>query len=97
MTSQHEAAIRSATEQLVAAILAAVRAEAATTADAPDRLYGIPEAAAALGIGRSAVYDELAAGRLRSLKVGRRRLIPAGAVREYIQAASDGAAAESRR
>jgi excisionase family DNA binding protein len=92
MTAGHEAAIRAATEQLGAAILAAVKAEAATTADAPDRLYGIPEAAAALGIGRSAVYDELAAGRLRSLKVGRRRLIPAGAVREYIEQAGARAA-----
>ena len=92
MTPTHEAAVRAATEALVAAILAAVKAEAATTADAPDRLYGIPEAAAVLGIGRSAIYDELAAGRLRSVKVGRRRLIPAGAIGQYIEQASARAA-----
>jgi excisionase family DNA binding protein len=92
MTPTHEAAVRAATEALVAAILAAVRAEAATGVDAPDRLYGILEAAAALGVGRSAIYDELAAGRLRSVKVGRRRLIPAGAVRDYIEQAGARAA-----
>lgn len=92
MTATHEAAIRAATEQLVAAILAAVNAEAATTEGAPDRLYGIPEAAAALGVGRSAIYDELAAGRLRSVKVGRRRLVPSGAIRLYIEQAGARAA-----
>ena len=35
MTADHEAAIRGATDALVAAILAAVRAEAATGASAP--------------------------------------------------------------
>jgi excisionase family DNA binding protein len=93
MTPTHEAAVRAATEALVAAILAAVKAEAATTANAPDRLYGIPEAAAALGVGRSAIYDELAAGRLHSVKVGRRRLIPSGAVRDYIARPRAGSAA----
>jgi excisionase family DNA binding protein len=87
MTADHEAAIRGATDALVAAILAAVRAEAATGASAPDRLLSIDEAGHSLGIGRSATYDLLGAGRLRSVKVGRRRLIPSGAVRDYIQAA----------
>jgi excisionase family DNA binding protein len=86
MTADHEAAIRAAVDGLTAAILAAVRAEAASTADAPGRLYSIDEAAEALGIGRSALYDELGAGRLRSVKVGRRRLVPSGALHDFIEA-----------
>lgn len=87
MMPDHEAAIRAATEALVAALLAAVRDEAATREAAPDRLLGIPEAAAMLSLGRSAVYDQIAAGRLHSVKVGRRRLVPAGAIAAYIAAA----------
>jgi hypothetical protein len=37
-----------------------------------------------LGIGRSRLYDEIAAARVRSVKVGRRRLVPSGAIAEYI-------------
>ncbi|MGD0862503.1 MAG: excisionase family DNA-binding protein [Candidatus Limnocylindrales bacterium] len=87
MTPQHEAAIQAATEQLVAALLAAVRAEAAATEAAPDRLLSVGQAAAMLGLGRSALYGQLEAGRLRSLRVGRRRLVPAGAVRDFIEGA----------
>ena len=92
MTADHEAAVRAATEQLVAALLAAVKAEAVTIEGAPERLLSIDLAADALGIGRSATYDLLGAGRLRSVKVGRRRLVPSGAIREYIEAASERAA-----
>lgn len=55
-----------------------------TAGAAADRLLSIEEAADALGIGRTATYNELQAGRLRSLKVGRRRLVPSGAVADYI-------------
>ncbi len=82
----HEAAVRAATESLVAAILAAVRAEATSSEGVPDRLLSVDEAAGALGIGRSATYDLLGKG-LRSVKVGRRRLVPSGAIRDYIEAA----------
>lgn len=82
MTNDAEATIRAAVDALAAAILAAVRADAAPAA--PDRLLSIDEAASALGIGRSILYGEIAAGRLRSVKVGRRRLVPAGALTDYI-------------
>lgn len=80
MTARLDAAIH----ELVEAIAESVRAEAATSPATPDRLYSIPEAADALSIGRSALYGEIAAGRLRSVKVGRRRLVPSSAVRELI-------------
>lgn len=70
--------------ELAEAIRAEVRAELATPGDAPDRLLSVDETAAMLGIGRTAAYGELQAGRLASVKVGRRRLIPAGAIRSYI-------------
>ena len=85
MTTAAEAAVRSAVEALVTAIMAAVRDEAAPAQDAPDRLLSIPQAAATLGITRSTLYVELGAGRLRSLKVGRRRLVPSGAIADYIR------------
>lgn len=37
--------------------------------------YTIPEAAKAAGIGRSTLYEEIAAGRLSARKFGRRTLI----------------------
>jgi excisionase family DNA binding protein len=85
MTPDHEFAIRAAVAELVAALLAAVM-DAATVGGAPDRLLDIESASAMLGIGRSRLYDEIGAGRLRSIKVGRRRLVPSGAVADFIAA-----------
>ncbi len=48
------------------------------------RVLRVEEAARALGIGRSLVYDLIRTGRLRSLKVGSRRLIPITAIDEVI-------------
>lgn len=84
MTPTTETAVRAALEQLVSALLAAVRAE--TTPAGPDRLLSIDEAADALGVGRTRLYAELQSGRLRSVKAGRRRLVPASAVGEFIDA-----------
>jgi excisionase family DNA binding protein len=77
--------------QALAELVEALRAELesatpAPRADAPDQLLSVPEAAAALGIGRTALYTEIQAGRCRSIKVGRRRLVPASAVRAYVEA-----------
>jgi excisionase family DNA binding protein len=70
--------------ELLEALRDEMRAEAARDASAPDRLLSVDEAAAQLGIGRSRLYDEIAAARVRSVKVGRRRLVPSGAIAEYI-------------
>ncbi len=72
-----------ALSELVEAIRAEVRAEMPPVS-APDRLLSIDEAAKALGIGRSALYGEIGALRLRSIKVGRRRLVASGAIAAYI-------------
>jgi excisionase family DNA binding protein len=76
------------TDRLAAAVselVAALREEAGSVAlDAPDKLLSIDEAAHALGIGRSLTYDLISRGGLRTVRVGRRRLIPAAAVAELI-------------
>ncbi len=47
--------------------------------------YSIPEFMRDAGLGsRSTVYKEIAEGRLKTVKVGRRRLIPADAAREWL-------------
>ncbi|MEW1585931.1 helix-turn-helix domain-containing protein [Micromonospora vinacea] len=56
------------------------------------RVLRVEEAARALGIGRSLVYDLIRSGRLRSFKVGSRRLIPAVAIDEVITTLTEEAA-----
>ncbi|WP_163547796.1 excisionase family DNA-binding protein [Candidatus Frankia nodulisporulans] len=48
------------------------------------RLYRIPEAMERLSMSRSIIYRLLRSGRLRSVKQGRTRLIPADAIGDYI-------------
>jgi excisionase family DNA binding protein len=48
------------------------------------RLLSVVEASRELGISRSLLYELLAAGSLRSAKIGRRRLIPRDAIDEFI-------------
>ena len=48
-------------------------------------LYTPEEAAAALTIKRSTLFQLLATGRLRSVKIGKLRRIPAGAIAEFVQ------------
>ena len=47
-------------------------------------LYKVPDVMRALNLSRSVVFDLLRSGRLRSVKEGRSRLIPASALRDYI-------------
>lgn len=79
MTGRLDAALR----ELADAIREEVRAEAHGPS-APDRLLDINSTAAMLSLGRTAVYGELQAGRLRSLKVGRRRLVSTAAIADFI-------------
>ncbi len=47
-------------------------------------LYRIPEAMRLLSLSRSVIYNQIRAGRLRSVKEGSTRLIPADAIADYI-------------
>lgn len=48
-------------------------------------LLPIPDAREALGgLGRTKVYELIASGELRTVKIGRRRFVPASAVEEYV-------------
>lgn len=50
-----------------------------------DRLaYPINDLAKSIGVGRSKLYAEIAAGRLRAVKVGSRTVVPADAVQAYL-------------
>jgi excisionase family DNA binding protein len=85
MTSPRLAA---AIAELVHAITEEVAAQ--LPAPAPDRLLDVDEAAIVLGLGRSKLYAEIGAGRLLSVQVGRRRLIPTAAIRDYIDLVTRG-------
>lgn len=54
--------------------------------------YSPSEAAKAIGVSRQHIYALMAAGRLRSVKLGSRRIIPADAL-EALLAGSDDVAA----
>lgn len=48
------------------------------------QLYKVSDVMQALSMSRTVVFELLRTGRLRSVKQGRIRLIPASAIREYI-------------
>ncbi len=50
----------------------------------PKALYRIPEAMRLLSMSRTVIYEQLRAGRLRSVRQGRTRLIPAAAITDYV-------------
>jgi excisionase family DNA binding protein len=47
-------------------------------------LLSVAEAHRKLGIGRTMFYAELQAGRIRSIKVGARRMVPMSALKAYV-------------
>jgi len=77
--------LEAALAELVEALREEVRTEAAADPRVPDRLLSVTEASHELGIGRSALYAELGAGRVRSIKIGRRRVIPSSAIRDRVE------------
>ncbi|MBM0256489.1 helix-turn-helix domain-containing protein [Micromonospora sp. 4G55] len=57
----------------------------APATDAPDRaLYRITEAMRLLSLSRTVIYEQIRAGRLRTVQQGRTRLVPAAAITAYV-------------
>jgi excisionase family DNA binding protein len=52
--------------------------------DVPALLYRVDEAAAALRLSRSVLYELIRSGQLRTVKAARRRLVPVAALTEYV-------------
>lgn len=48
-------------------------------------LHPVPEAAQLLGIGRTKLYEEISAGRLEVVRIGRAVRIPAESLRRYVE------------
>ncbi|MGI5161972.1 helix-turn-helix domain-containing protein [Microbispora sp. CA-102843] len=48
------------------------------------RLYRVRDAMRLLSLSRSVIYEQIRAGRLRTVRQGRTRLIPASAIDDYI-------------
>ncbi|MBY6709055.1 excisionase family DNA-binding protein [Rhodococcus sp. BP-241] len=49
------------------------------------QLFSVQEGMARTGLGRSNFFNKIASGEIRSVKVGKRRLIPDTAIDEYIE------------
>jgi excisionase family DNA binding protein len=47
-------------------------------------MYRIPEAMRLLSLSRSVIYQQIRAGRLRTVTQGRTRLVPASAIADYV-------------
>ncbi|MGW5376233.1 helix-turn-helix domain-containing protein [Nocardia sp. NPDC003999] len=54
------------------------------------QLHPVPAACKRLGIGRSLLYELMDSGDLRSVKIGRRRLVPESALAEFIDRLAQG-------
>lgn len=52
-------------------------------------LLSVDEAALLLGLGRTTTYQLVLSGRLASVKVGRRRLVPRRCLEEFVDALVD--------
>lgn len=48
-------------------------------------LYRVEEAAEALRLSRSQIYELIRSGRLQTVKEGRRRLVPVTALTDYVE------------
>jgi excisionase family DNA binding protein len=60
-----------------------------TLINEPPRCLRVDDAARVLNVGRSTVYDLIRTGRLRSIKIGRRRLVPREALDALIAGGGD--------
>ena len=75
--------VAAAVAELADALREQLRAELAARRDDPPTLLDVPSAASALGVSRTTAYNLIASGQLRTVKVGRRRLVPRSAVEGF--------------
>jgi excisionase family DNA binding protein len=61
-----------------------IMARLTVTSQVDPVLYRVDEAAAALRLSRSSVYELIRSGQLRTVKHGRRRLVPVTALADYV-------------
>ena len=47
--------------------------------------YSVGEAAEAVGVGRTFMFDLIRRGEIRSFKAGKRRLVPIAALHEWVE------------
>jgi excisionase family DNA binding protein len=57
----------------------------------PPRCLRVEDAARLLNVGRSTAYDLIRSGRLRSVKIGRRRLVPLDALDDLLSSLKEAA------
>ncbi|MFF3251144.1 helix-turn-helix domain-containing protein [Actinacidiphila glaucinigra] len=55
-----------------------------TATPARAALYRVPDAVKVLNLSRTVIYELIRTGRLRTVKEGRARLIPASAIADYV-------------
>ena len=53
-------------------------------------MHGVGEASERTGLGRSTLYELMRSGRLGSVKVGTRRLIPAAELQRFVESLERG-------
>lgn len=71
---------------VVTALIAAIRQTAAAPgADTPQEMLTVKEAAEYLRCSESLIYTQLKDGRIRGVKIGRRRLIPMSEIRRVTE------------
>lgn len=78
------ARLDAALAELAGALREEIARAAAPVFPPPERLLGIAEAAAILGVSRTFLYAEINAGRIRTIKARRRRLVAASAIAAYV-------------
>ena len=70
---------------LIEVLAEAVAQRLANRSTEPAKLLGVREAAARLGVSERTIRELVATGELRSLRVGRRRLVPVDAIADYVR------------
>lgn len=83
------ARLDAALAEFTAALREEIAAQLMPPDAAPEQLLDVRAAARALSCGRSLIYSEIGRGRLSSLHVGRRRLIPVSSIRAYVALLKD--------